>query len=74
MAQNDFQKNQASIVRQSSLKFTQDYQRTIGVPLTLTELVGITNVVCDYCENGWSAEIKKRFEDIDNHLQKKFEE
>jgi len=74
MAQNDYQKNQASIVRQSSLKLIQDYQRTIGVPLTLTELVGFTNVIVDYCENGWSTEIKKRLEEVDKHIQKKFED
>jgi hypothetical protein len=74
MAQNDYQKNQQSIVRQSSLKFVQDYQRTIGCPLTLKEILGITNVIVDYCENGWSKELADKLTKIDLHIQSKFEE
>lgn len=65
---------QDSIVRQSSLKFVQDYQRTIGTPLTLKEILGITNVIVDYCQNGWSKEISEKIDKIDNHISKKFEE
>lgn len=65
---------QDSIVRQSSLKFVQDYQRTIGTPLTLKEILGITNVISDYCQNGWSKEISEKIDKIDNHISKKFEE
>ena len=74
MAQNDYNKNQDSIVRQSSLKFVQDYQRTIGTPLTLKEILGITNVIVDYCQNGWSKEIGDKIQKIDDHIAKKFEE
>jgi hypothetical protein len=65
---------QDSIVRQSSLKFVQDYQRTIGTPLTLKEILGITNVIVDYCQNGYSKEIADRISKIDEHIQSKFEE
>jgi hypothetical protein len=74
MAQNDFQKNQDSIVRQSSLKFVQDYQRTIGCPLSLKEILGITNVIVDYCQQGWSKELGEKLDKIDKHIQSKFEE
>lgn len=74
MAQNDFQKNQDSIVRQSSLKFVQDYQRTIGCPLTLKEILGITNVIVDYCQQGWSKELGEKLDKIDKHILSKFEE
>ncbi len=40
----DYQKNQESIVRQSTLKFVGEYCRMIGTPLTLKEIVRITNV------------------------------
>jgi hypothetical protein len=70
----DFQKNQSSIVRQSTLKFVGEYCRIIGTPLTLKEIVGITNVLVDYCEEGYNKELAKRLETIDEHLQKKFEE
>ena len=65
---------QDSIVRQSSLKFVQDYQRTIGTPLTLKEILGITNVIVDYCQQGWSNEVGEKIDKIDNHIQSKFEE
>jgi hypothetical protein len=73
MAQ-DYQKTQDSIVRQSTLKFVGDYCRMIGTPLTLKEVVGITNVLTDYCQNGYSKELGERLENIDKHIQSKFEE
>jgi len=74
MAQNDYQKNQSSIVRQSTIKFVGEYCRLIGTPLSLKEIVGITNVLTDYCENGYSKEISDRLDKIDNHILQKFEE
>jgi hypothetical protein len=65
---------QDSIVRQSSLKFVQDYQRTIGCPLTIKEIMGITNVIVDYCQNGWSKELGNRVDNIDKFIQAKFPE
>lgn len=65
---------QDSIVRQSSLKFVQDYQRTIGCPLTIKEIMGITNVIVDYCQNGWSKELGNRVDNIDKFIQSKFPE
>ena len=74
MGQNDYQKTNDSIVRQSSLKFVQDYQRTIGCPLSLKEILGITNVIVDYCQQGWSKELGEKLDKIDLHIQSKFEE
>jgi hypothetical protein len=65
---------QSSIVRQSTLKFVGEYCRMIGTPLTLKEIVGITNVLTEYCELGYSKEIGDRLDKIDNHIQSKFEE
>jgi hypothetical protein len=65
---------QDSIVRQSSLKFVQDYQRTIGCPLTIKEIMGITNVIVDYCQNGWSKELGNRVDNIDKFIREKFPE
>jgi hypothetical protein len=70
----DYKSNQESIVRQSTLKFVGEYCRMIGTPLTLKEIVGITNVLTDYCQEGYSTEIGKRLESIDKHISKKFEE
>jgi hypothetical protein len=65
----DFQKNQDSIVRQSTLKFVGEYCRLIGTPLTLKEVVGITNVLTDYCQNGYSKEMGDRLGKIDDHIK-----
>ncbi len=70
----DYQKNQESIVRQSTLKFVGDYCRIIGTPMTLKEIVGITNVLTEYCQEGYSKEIGDRLDKIDKHIQSKFEE
>jgi hypothetical protein len=65
---------QDSIVRQSTLKFVGEYCRMIGTPLTLKEVVGITNVLTDYCQNGYSKELGDRLDKIDNHIKTLFEE
>ncbi len=64
----DFQKNQESIVRQSTLKFVGEYCRMIGTPLTLKEIVRITNVLTDYCQNGYTKEIGDLLDKIDSHI------
>ena len=68
------QEKEKTIVTQSQLKFVQDYSKQIGVNLTLKEMVGITNVMVDYCMNGYSTEIGKRLESIDKFIVEKFEE
>jgi hypothetical protein len=70
----DYTKTQDSIVRQSTLKFVGEYCRIIGTPLTLKEIVGITNVLTEYCQEGYSKEISERIDKIDNHIQTKFQE
>jgi hypothetical protein len=73
MAQ-DYQKTQDSITRQSTLKFVGDYCKMIGTPLTLKEVVGVTNVLVDYCQNGYSKELGERLDKIDSHIKSLFEE
>ena len=65
---------QSSIVRQSTLKFVGEYCRMIGTPLSLKEVVGITNVLTDYCENGYSKELGERLDKIDNHIKSLFDD
>jgi hypothetical protein len=68
------QDREKTIVTQSQLKFVQDYSRQLNVNLTLKEMVGITNVMVDYCINGYSTEIAKRLDAIDKFILEKFEE
>jgi hypothetical protein len=68
------QEKEKVIVTQSQLKFVQDYAKQIGVNLTLKEMVAVTNVMVDYCMNGYSTELGKRLESIDKFIIEKFEE
>lgn len=68
------QDTQKTIVTQSQLKFVFDYTKQIGVNLNLKELVGVTNVLVDYCLNGYSADLGKRLEAVDKFILEKFEE
>jgi hypothetical protein len=68
------QDNQKIIVTQSQLKFVFDYTNKLGVNLKLKEIVGVTNVLVDYCINGYSKEIGDRLESIDKFILDKFNE
>jgi hypothetical protein len=62
------------IVTQSQLKLVMDYTKQIGVNLKLKEVIGVTNVLVDYCINGYSKELGDRLDSIDKFIQSKFEE
>lgn len=62
------------IVTQSQIKFVFDYSKQLGINLKLKEVVGVTNVLVDYCINGYSKEIGDRLEAIDKFISDKFEE
>ena len=66
---SNFQNTQESIVRQSQLKFVQDYLVSNNIRLPLKEIIGITNVMVDYCLQGWSKELRERIEACDKHIQ-----
>ena len=68
------QDTQQIIVTQSQLKFVFEYVSKLGLNLPLKEIVGITNVLTDYCINGYSKEIGDRLSAIDKHLLDKFKE
>jgi len=67
MAQN----KDRQIATQSSLKLVLEWSTSCEKCLTLKELVGITNVIVDYVENGYTAEIGKRLDTIQQHIDKK---
>jgi hypothetical protein len=66
--------NQKVIVSQSMLKFTQEYSRQINRPFKLKEMAAITNVLVDYCMNGYSKEIGDRLDAIDKFILQSFNE
>jgi hypothetical protein len=70
MPQQDTQK---IIVNQSMMKFTSDYLKQINLNLPLKDVIAITNVLSDYCVNGYSKEIGSRLDAIDKFIKEKFE-
>jgi len=71
MGQLDTQK---IIVNQSMMKFTADYLKQINLNLPLKDVIAITNVLSDYCVNGYSKDIGSRLDAIDKYIKDKFEE
>jgi hypothetical protein len=70
MAQQDTQK---IIVSQSMMKFTADYLKQINLNLPLKDVIAITNVLSDYCVNGYSKDIGSRLDAVDNFIKEKFD-
>ena len=69
MSTNQNNDRDSIIVRQSQLKLVLDYTSMMGVKLPLADLVGLSVVMTDFCLNGWSADLKKRLEACDSHIQ-----
>jgi hypothetical protein len=67
MAQN----KDRQIATQSSLKIVLEWAGTCNKCITLKELVGITNVIVDYVENGYSKELGDRLDKIQDHIDHK---
>lgn len=63
---------QECIVRQSSLKFVQEYANGMQVSFSLKETFSLSNVVADYCQNGWSKELGEKVEILDKHIKDKY--
>jgi hypothetical protein len=68
------QDNQKVIVSQSMLKFVQQYSEQLNRPFRLKEICAITNVLVDYCMNGYSKEIGERLDSIDKFINEAFNE
>lgn len=65
------QSKERQIATQSSLKLVLDWSNSCKKCLTLKELIGITNVIVDYVENGYSKEIGDRLDKIQEHVDSK---
>ena len=59
------QSKERQISTQSNMKLIVEYMNSCDKCLSLTEIVQITTVLNDFVENGYSKEIKDRFEKID---------
>ena len=59
---------QTQIIRQSSLKFLNDYMAQVGTPLGLYETINLAEVVTDYVTNGPTKEVNERLKRFDKFL------
>jgi hypothetical protein len=60
---------QQVIVRQSQLKMASEYYALVGYKPTLKELIGLANLLCDYCINGYNKEMSPKLSQIDKILK-----
>lgn len=63
-----------SIIRQSSLKFVNDWASINNLNLTMKETIGITSVITEYCLYGQTKDIMSKVAKIDNYLSQKTDE
>jgi hypothetical protein len=62
------QSKERQIAAQSSMKLILDWSNSCGKCLTIKDLVGISVVIVDYVENGYTTELGKRLEAIQDHI------
>ena len=67
MAQN----KDRQIASQSSMKLVLDWANACNKCLTMKELVGMSVVLVDFVENGYSKEIGDRLDKIQDHIEHK---
>lgn len=59
------------IVAQSSLKLVLEWSNTCGYCLDLKDLCGISRVIEEYVENGYTKELGERLEKVDEYAKGK---
>lgn len=59
------QSKERQISTQSNLKLVVEYMNSCDKCLSLVEIIQITTVLNDFVENGYSQQIKERFDKID---------
>lgn len=63
---------QDCIVRQSSLKFCLEYYELMGIKPSIKEVIGLTNVIVDYCKEGYDKDLGKKLSSIEKILKDKY--
>ena len=66
------QNKDKQIMAQSQLKMAHEWATSCGYCLTLKDLVSVSVVLVDYCENGYSKEIGERLNKVDEYLQQQY--
>lgn len=62
------QSKERQIMAQSQLKMAQEWATSCGYCVTLKDLVAISVVLTDYCENGYSKELGDRLIKVEEYI------
>jgi hypothetical protein len=65
------QSKERQIATQSSMKIVLEWANSCGKCLTMKELIGMSVVLVDFVENGYSKEVGDRAEKIQEHIENK---
>lgn len=66
------QSKDRQIMAQSQLKMAHEFATSCGYCLSLKDLVAVSVVLAEYCENGYSKELGQRLEKVDKYLQEQY--
>lgn len=67
------QDREKTICRQSNMKWILDYSKQINTPLTISEIVRITEALTIYCIDGRTATVQDMMSKVDDLIMKKYE-
>lgn len=67
------EKKQKTICRQSNMKWVLDYSKQINTPLTISEVVRITEALTIYCTDGRTSVVQEMMEKVDKLFLDKYE-
>jgi hypothetical protein len=65
--------SQEQIVTQSQLKLAMDWLSTKNCEITLKEVIGVTNILVDYVQFGYSKELGTKISTVDKYFSDKKE-
>lgn len=66
------QSKDKQIMAQSQLKMAQEWSQSCGYCLTLKDLVSVSVVLADFCENGYSKELGERLNKVEEYLNEQY--
>ncbi len=66
------QSKDKQIMTQSQLKMAQEWSQSCGYCLELKDLVALSTVLVDYCENGYTKELGERLDKVQLYLHEQY--
>ena len=67
----DFYSREIQIMRQSQSKMALEYVTSVGVTVTVEELIRITEIFVEVCLRPQDDDLKKRIKSLDKWLEEK---